>query len=152
MLVVELTLSVSLSLMISSLFCSGFEAMQLLCCLNLSKNKFRSFSALEPLRLLKSLQVLDISYNEIGAHPIDTRRYLCSSPLSHTVGSDDWNTEKSAISSLAMANHWDAFSIFRGLNLTQLDIIGNPVADETFKLFLCKLLPEMKWLDGEKLD
>ncbi|THG00534.1 hypothetical protein TEA_003730 [Camellia sinensis var. sinensis] len=59
----------------------GLQAMQLLSCLNLSNNKMGSFSALEPLKLLKSLKVLDISYNEIGAHAVDTRRYLCSSPI-----------------------------------------------------------------------
>ncbi|KAE9615201.1 putative leucine-rich repeat domain, L domain-containing protein [Lupinus albus] len=62
----------------------GLEAMQLLFCLNLSHNKFGSFTALGPLRLLRSLKVLNISYNEIGSHSIDTRRYLCSSPLCHT--------------------------------------------------------------------
>ncbi|KAL3514275.1 hypothetical protein ACH5RR_026992 [Cinchona calisaya] len=128
----------------------GLEALQLLCCLNLSKNKFCSFSALEPLRLLKSLKVLDISCNEIGAHSIDTRRYLCASPLTHAVGSD-WNSKEFAISGPEMTNYWDAFSIFRGLNLRQLDIAGNPIADQKFKLFLCKLLPAMKWLDGENL-
>ncbi|KAG9149827.1 hypothetical protein Leryth_025889, partial [Lithospermum erythrorhizon] len=41
------------------------KAMQLLSALNLSHNKLSSFTALEPLRLLKSLKVLDISHNEI---------------------------------------------------------------------------------------
>ncbi|KAI3891603.1 hypothetical protein MKW92_033745 [Papaver armeniacum] len=58
---------------------------QLLSCLNLSHNRFRSLTALEPLRLFMSLGVLDISYNEIGLHSIDTTRYLYSSLLSDTV-------------------------------------------------------------------
>ncbi|XAR62073.1 Protein geranylgeranyltransferase type II [Bertholletia excelsa] len=62
----------------------GLQAMQLLSCLNLSNNKISSFSALAPLKLLMSLEVLNISCNEIGSHPVDTRRYLCPSPLSHT--------------------------------------------------------------------
>ncbi|KAJ0554483.1 putative leucine-rich repeat domain superfamily [Helianthus annuus] len=66
----------------------GLEAFQLLSCLNLSHNNLSSFTALDPLRFLKSLRVLDISYNEIGAHTVDTRRYLCSSPLSHTLDYD----------------------------------------------------------------
>ena len=57
---------------------TGLEAMQLLSCLNLSHNKFGSFTALGPVRLLKSLKVLNISYNELGSHSIDTTRYLCS--------------------------------------------------------------------------
>ncbi|CDP11513.1 unnamed protein product [Coffea canephora] len=126
----------------------GLESLQLLCCLNLSNNKICSFSALEPLRLLKSLKVLDISHNEIGAHPIDTRRYLCASPLSHT---SDWKREEFVVSGPEMTIYWDAFSIFSGLNLRQLSVTGNPIADKKFKLFLCKLLPAMKWLDDEKL-
>ena len=124
--------------------------MQLLSFLNLSHNKLSSFTALQPLRLLKLLKVLDISYNEIGAHPIDTRRYLCSSPLSHTVGSD-WNFNEFVPEDAKVTNYWEAFAIFRGLNLTQLDIVGNAVTDEKFKSFLFKVLPTLKWLDGEEL-
>ncbi|KAH1261225.1 Geranylgeranyl transferase type-2 subunit alpha 1 [Glycine max] len=45
---------------------------------------FGSFTALGPLRLLKSLKVLNNSYNELGSHSIDTMRYLSSSPVAHT--------------------------------------------------------------------
>ncbi|KAF5939386.1 hypothetical protein HYC85_023645 [Camellia sinensis] len=130
-----------------SVFMTGLQAMQLLSCLNLSNNKMGSFSALEPLKLLKSLKVLDISYNEIGAHAVDTRRYLCSSPLSHTVGSD-WNFGEFAISGVNVTNYWEAFAIFKDWKLTQLDIIGNVVAKEAFKLFLVRLLHVLNWLDG----
>ncbi|XP_034675812.1 geranylgeranyl transferase type-2 subunit alpha 1 [Vitis riparia] len=127
----------------------GLEAMQLLSFLNLSHNKLSSFTALEPLRLLKLLKVLDISYNEIGAHPVDTRRYLCSSPLSHTVGSD-WNFNEFVPDDAKVTNYWEAFAIFRGFNLTQLDIVGNAITDEKFKSFLIKVLPTLKWVDGEE--
>ncbi|CAL5430532.1 unnamed protein product [Camellia sinensis] len=60
------------SLVVLKQLTSRLQAMQLLSCLNLSNNKMGSFSALEPLTLLKSLKVLDISYNEIGAHAVDT--------------------------------------------------------------------------------
>ncbi|KAI7994910.1 Geranylgeranyl transferase type-2 subunit alpha 1 [Camellia lanceoleosa] len=126
----------------------GLQAMQLLSCLNLSNNKMGSFSALEPLKLLKSLEVLDISYNEIGAHAVDTRRYLCSSPLSHIVGSD-WNFGEFVISGVNVTNYWEAFAIFKDLKLTQLDIIV--VAEEVFKLFPVKILPALNWLDGVEL-
>ncbi|KAI7994187.1 Geranylgeranyl transferase type-2 subunit alpha 1 [Camellia lanceoleosa] len=128
----------------------GLQAMQLLSCLNLSNNKMGSFSALEPLTLLKSLKVLDISYNEIGAHAVDTRRYLCSSPLSHRVGSD-WSFGEFAISGVNVTNYWEAFAIFKDSKLTQLDIIGNVVAEEEFKCFLVKILPALNWLDGVEL-
>ncbi|KAJ0024675.1 hypothetical protein Pint_08495 [Pistacia integerrima] len=127
----------------------GLEAMQLLSCLNLSSNKLGSFTALEPLRLLKSLRVLNISYNEIGAHSIDTTRYLCSSPLSHSVG-NKWNLGETAIDD-DIKNYWEAYFILKGLKLTQLDLLGNAIADETFKLFVIKVLPALKWLDGEKM-
>ncbi|XP_028064570.1 geranylgeranyl transferase type-2 subunit alpha 1-like isoform X2 [Camellia sinensis] len=128
----------------------GLQAMQLLSCLNLSNNKMGSFSALEPLTLLKSLNVLDISYNEIGAHAVDTRRYLCSSPLSHTVGSD-WIFGEFAISGVNVTNYWEAFAIFKDSKLTQIVIIGNVVAEEEFKLFRVKILPAPNWLDGVEL-
>ncbi|KAI8548404.1 hypothetical protein RHMOL_Rhmol07G0271400 [Rhododendron molle] len=129
----------------------GLEAMQLLSCLNLSNNKIGSFSALEPLKQLQSLRALNISYNEIGAHSVDTRRYLCSSPLSHTAGSD-WNFGEFAIDGIDFTNYWEAFSIFKDLKLTQLEIIGNVVAEEKIKLFLVKLMPALRWLDGVELQ
>lgn len=123
----------------------GLEAMQLLSCLNLSNNKLSSFSALEPLRFLSSLKVLDISYNEIGAHSIDTTRYLCSSPLSHTVDSD-WSS-----GDVQVRKYWEAYLIFRGLKLRQFDVVGNRISDEKFKGFLVKVVHTLKWLDGEEL-
>ncbi|KAJ0519707.1 putative protein geranylgeranyltransferase type II [Helianthus annuus] len=129
----------------------GLEALQLLSCLNLSHNNLSSFTALDPLRFLKSLRVLDLSYNEIGAHTVDTRRYLCSSPLSHTLDYDK-KFEEVANGDETVVNFWEAYSIFGGLNITQLDIMGNAAAvDERFMLFLVKLLPGLKWLDGEEL-
>ncbi|OMO57592.1 hypothetical protein COLO4_35257 [Corchorus olitorius] len=130
---------------------SRLEAMQLLSGLNLRNNKLRSFTALEALRKLKSLTVLDISYNQIGEHSIDTTRYLCSSPLSHSAGSE-WNKDEIGISDAALINYWEAFFIFKELNLKQLDIVGNAVADEKFKSILVKVLPTLKRLDGELLD
>ncbi|KAL8476964.1 hypothetical protein ACS0TY_029312 [Phlomoides rotata] len=123
----------------------GLEALQLLSHLKLNNNKFSSFTALEPLKMVKSLEVLDISYNEIGAHTIDTRRYLCSSPLNHTSGS-----EKLTDGDVELNNHWDAYLLFNDLNLIQLDVMGNAVVDERLKAFLYKLMPALKWLDGEE--
>ncbi|CAA2977132.1 geranylgeranyl transferase type-2 subunit alpha 1 [Olea europaea subsp. europaea] len=126
----------------------GLEALQLLSCLNLSNNKICSFAALDPLRMLKSLKVLDISYNEIGAHSVDTRRYLCSFPMTHAV-KNDWNFEEFANVGVDLTNHWDAFFIFRGLNLIQLDILGNAVVSDQLKQLLFKLMPSLNWFDGE---
>ncbi|KAK6944547.1 Protein prenyltransferase, alpha subunit [Dillenia turbinata] len=126
----------------------GLEAMQLLCCLNLSHNKICSFTALEPLTLLKSLKVLDISYNEIGAHPIDTTRYLCSSPLSHT---GEWNVTEFEGARIELKKYWEAFVLFKGMSLMQLDIMGNVVNDENFKSFLVELIPKLRRLNGEEL-
>ncbi|GMP93132.1 hypothetical protein CsSME_00043094 [Camellia sinensis var. sinensis] len=105
----------------------GLQAMQLLPCLNLRNNKMGSFSTLEPLKLLKSLKVLDISYNEISAHAVDTR------------------------SGVNVTNYLEAFAIFKDSKLTELDIIGNVVAEEEFKLFLVKILPALHWLNGVEL-
>ncbi|KAL6564466.1 hypothetical protein OROMI_015916 [Orobanche minor] len=127
----------------------GLETLQLLSCLKLSHNKLCSFLALEPLKMLKCLKVLDISDNEIGAHSIDTRRYLCASPLTHSVGSD-WHFQKFADGDVKLKDHWGAYLLFKDLNLIQLDIMGNAVVDDRLKAFLFKLMPEMKLLDGEK--
>ncbi|GJT33084.1 RAB geranylgeranyl transferase alpha subunit 1 [Tanacetum coccineum] len=129
----------------------GLEALQLLSCLNLSHNKLSSFTALDPLRFLKSsLKVLDISYNEIGANIVDTRRYLCSSPMSHTLVYDT-KFDEFAYGDAKSVNFWDAYSIFGCLNLMQLDIVGNVAVDERFVQFLVILMHGLKWLDGEEL-
>ncbi|XP_026455244.1 geranylgeranyl transferase type-2 subunit alpha 1-like isoform X2 [Papaver somniferum] len=120
----------------------GLEALQLLSCLNLSYNKFRSFTALEPLRLLQSLSVLDISYNEIGLHPIDTTSYLCASPLSH----------KSNIEGIGMSDCWEAEVVFKGLQLKQLDVAGCAINGDKLRSLLVKVLPNLKWLDGEVVN
>lgn len=86
----------------------------------------------------------------IGAHAIDTTRYLCSSPLSHTldakqlnVGYEKENTE--------VRDHWEVTSLFRALRLTQLDIKGNAVLNEKFSVLAIELLPSLKWLDGKRV-
>ncbi|KAL8145400.1 geranylgeranyl transferase type-2 subunit alpha 1 isoform X1 [Apium graveolens] len=126
----------------------GLEALQLLSHLNLSNNRLSSFTALDPLKFLKSLDVLDISFNEIGAHTVDTRRYLCSSPLSHT---SDWNLEELTTSGMKNVNYWEAYSTFKCIGLTELDLRGNAVVNENFRLFVSNLMPKLKWLDGEEL-
>ncbi|KAJ6745793.1 hypothetical protein OIU74_028456 [Salix koriyanagi] len=129
----------------------GLEAMQLLSHLNLSKNKLGSFTSLESLRHLKSLKVLDLSYNEIGAHSVDTTRYLCSSPLCHSIGSE-WDGSELVTDGVSLVSYWEAFFILKGLKLTQLDITGNAIADEKFTAFLAEVLPALKWLDGVQLN
>ncbi|KAJ6805241.1 geranylgeranyl transferase type-2 subunit alpha 1 [Iris pallida] len=126
----------------------GLEALQHLVYLNLSRNHICSFTALEPLKLLRSLKVLNVSFNEIGSHPVDTTRYLCSSPLSHTKeGSEILRV--SVKDDIDAARNWEAVLLFEGLNLTQLDVSGNAVVDDCFRGVLRKLLPTLKWLDGQ---
>lgn len=128
----------------------GLEAMQLLYCLNLSHNKLGSFTALGPLRSLESLKVLNISCNELGSHSIDTRRYLCSSPLAHTEVFA-WDRFEILCGSYSATKFWEAFLIFESLNLTDLNISGNAVADENFTSFIVKVLPTLKCLNDEEL-
>ena len=78
---------------------------------------------------------------------IDTTRCLCSTPLSH-IKEIDWNCDEIVTSDVNLRNYWEAFPIFRGFNLTQLDIVGNAIADENFKSFLVKIVPTLMWLHG----
>ncbi|PKA63986.1 Protein farnesyltransferase/geranylgeranyltransferase type-1 subunit alpha [Apostasia shenzhenica] len=129
----------------------GLETLQLLTCLNLGHNKFNSFTAFGPLKFLGSLRVLDISFNEIGSHSADTTRYLFSSPLSHSLELDKKFTLDFCNAKIKASEHWEAIILFKDLNLKQLDIKGNIVADENFRDLLVKLLPTIRWLDGERL-
>ncbi|XP_068642271.1 geranylgeranyl transferase type-2 subunit alpha 1-like [Aristolochia californica] len=124
----------------------GLEVMQLLTRLNLSNNKICSFSALEPLRLIKSLRVLDISYNEIGLHHIDTARYLCSSPFSHSTEANQKLEEYVSVD-IEASDYWEAIWMMEDLNLTQLDVVGNAINMEHFGKLALKAIPTLKWLD-----
>ncbi|KAL9679201.1 hypothetical protein QQ045_017057 [Rhodiola kirilowii] len=126
---------------------NGLEALQLLRYLNLSNNKISSFTALEPLRQL-SLKVLNISNNEIGSHFIDKTRYLCSSPLSHTFPRPDLAGITSDLDHVT--NYWEAYVLFRGMGLTQLDVDGNEICNDNFQPFLTKVLTSLRWLNGKK--
>ncbi|KAL9229218.1 hypothetical protein vseg_004706 [Gypsophila vaccaria] len=128
----------------------GLEAMQLLSCLNLSNNKIKSFTALDPLRHLKLLKVLNISHNEIGMHSIDSTRYQCASPLAHNM-TDEWKSDSSSIESAQLAKYWEAFIIFRDLALVQLDVTGNAIDEEQFTSFLSQVMPTLKWVDCKSL-
>jgi len=127
----------------------GLEALQQLVSLNISNNQISSFTALEPLTKIISLKVLDLSFNEIGAHSIDTTRYICSSPFSHKVEACE-AFEECRKKSINVEEYWDAILFFETLKLAQLDIKGNAVASkEDFRTLVPMLIPSLKWLDGE---
>ncbi|XP_010439023.1 PREDICTED: geranylgeranyl transferase type-2 subunit alpha 1-like [Camelina sativa] len=125
----------------------GLEAMQLLSCLNLSHNRIRNFSALDSLRHVKQLKVLDVSHNHIGKHSVDTTRYLCSSPLSNS----DWSQDDVRRQNPGLVTkYWDAYFVLRDLNLKQLDIAGNEIAGDEFNSFVLQVVPKLVWLNGQK--
>ncbi|XP_073009744.1 geranylgeranyl transferase type-2 subunit alpha 1 isoform X1 [Typha latifolia] len=130
---------------------SGLEALQLLVCLNLSNNQIGSFTALEPLKMLISLRVLDLSFNEIGAHPTDTTRYLSSSPLSHTVVDVSGIIKECKKDNINVEEYWEAILFFKPLHLAQLSIKGNIIANENYRVLLTKILPTLNWFDGERI-
>uniref|UniRef100_A0A1J3EY71 Geranylgeranyl transferase type-2 subunit alpha n=1 Tax=Noccaea caerulescens TaxID=107243 RepID=A0A1J3EY71_NOCCA len=126
----------------------GLEAMQLLSCLNLSHNRIRNFSALDSLRHVKQLRVLDVSHNHIGKHSVDTTRYLCSSPLSNS----EWNQDEVGRQMPSLVKKfWDAYFVLRDMNLKQLEISGNVIAGDEFSSFVTQVVPKLIWLDGKKL-
>ncbi|XP_020580824.1 geranylgeranyl transferase type-2 subunit alpha 1 isoform X2 [Phalaenopsis equestris] len=130
---------------------AGIEALQLLTCLNLRNNQICSITSLEPLKPLSYLRVLDISFNKIGLHPVDTTRYLFSSPLTYSMIKDEKYLEECRQANINVADNWEAIFLFRDLHLKQLDVKGNAVADEKFRALLKKVLPTLIWLDGERL-
>ena len=126
----------------------GLEALQQLVCLNISNNQISSFTSLEPITKIISLKVLDLSCNEIGARSIDTTRYICSSPFSHKVEPCE-AFEACRKKNVNVEEFWDAILFFKSLNLVQLDIKGNAVADkDNFRTVVTTLSPSLKWLDG----
>ncbi|KAL0917324.1 hypothetical protein M5K25_012379 [Dendrobium thyrsiflorum] len=130
---------------------AGIEALQLLINLNLQNNQISSITALEPLKLLSYLRVLDISFNKIGAHSVDTTRYIFSSPLTHSIVKDKKCIEECLQANINVADNWEAIFLFSYLHLKQLDVKGNAVADEKFRDLLKMVIPTLTWLDGERL-
>ncbi|XP_066369826.1 geranylgeranyl transferase type-2 subunit alpha 1-like isoform X2 [Miscanthus floridulus] len=130
----------------------GLEALQHLMFLNISNNQISSFTALEPLMKIISLKVLDLSFNKIGAHSIDTTRYICSSPFSHKIKASEAFEEYQKVN-INVEEYWDAIRFFRSLKLAQLDIKGNEIASkENFRTLVVTLIPCLKWFDGEDVN
>lgn len=126
----------------------GLEALQQLVCLNISNNQISSFTSLEPLTKIVSLKALDLSFNKIGAHLIDTTRYMCSSPFSHKIERCE-AFEECRKKNVNVEDFWDAILFFKSVNLVQLDIKGNAIADkDSFAAVVTTLNPSLKWLDG----
>ncbi|GJM95957.1 hypothetical protein PR202_ga12753 [Eleusine coracana subsp. coracana] len=131
------------------LFFKGLQALQHLLCLNLSNNCISSFTALEPLTKIISLKVLDLSFNQIKAHPIDTTRYICPSPSSHKVEACE-AFEECQKKNINVEEYWDDILFFNSLNLAQFNVKGNVIASkENFRTLVMMLIPSLKWLDGE---
>ena len=126
--------------------------MQHLAFLNISNNQISSFTALEPLTKIISLKVLDLSFNKIGAHSIDTTRYICSSPFSHKIEASEAFEEYQKVN-INVEEYWDTILFFRSLKLAQLDIKGNEIASkENFRTLVVTLIPCLKWFDGEDVN
>lgn len=90
--------------------------------LNLSHNRIGSVTALAPLRNLSLLKDVDVSFNRIGDHNVDTCRVLCSSMLT--------NTASAIPDSLKVNEHWETTTVFGGLCWRTLNISGNSAASD----------------------
>lgn len=124
----------------------GLEALQLLGCLNLSHNLLANFTALGPLRQIKTLRALNIADNKIGAHTVNSTRFSFPSALNNSSISNADTTRDADEENLEIS--WEITIAFKGLHLRQLDIAGNPANDEKCRRLLMKTLPSLKWLDG----
>lgn len=128
----------------------GLEALQLLGCLNLSHNLLANFTALGPLRQIKTLRALNIAYNKIGAHTVNSTRFSFPSALNNSSISNGDTTRDADEENLEIS--WEITVAFKGLHLRQLDIAGNPANDEKCRRLLMKTLPSLKWLDGTSIN
>lgn len=131
----------------------GIEMLQLLVNLDVSHNRLSSITTLRPITFLTKLEALNIKYNEIGAHTIDTNRYLCSSALNNSL---DNSVESNSTRSLKHYNGslvWEVLEVFRGLGLKQLDMHGNPISTNDFcRSQIIQALPNLVWLDGVRVS
>lgn len=119
--------------------------MQLLVSLDASKNHLCQITSLWPLQYVPSLKELNIKFNQIGSHSVDTKRYLISSCLnnSNEKGQHQWNH-----SSL-----WEVLEVFKGLALRQLEVNGNPITqDDRWRDGIIQTLPSLVWLDGIRVS
>ena len=105
-------------------FVAGLEALRVLVNLDLSHNRIVSVTALAPLRGLPLLQNVDVSFNQIGDHTVDTCRLLCSSKLSNSsvASSMEWP--------LRDGKYWEIRAVFEGLGWRELNIGGNSAAED----------------------
>lgn len=79
---------------------------------------------------------------------IDTTRYMCSSPFSHKIERCE-AFEECRKKNVNVEDFWDAILFFKSVNLVQLDIKGNAIADkDSFAAVVTTLNPSLKWLDG----
>lgn len=86
----------------------------------------------------------------IGSHAVDTTRYLCLSPLSHTLDPKQL-TEEYEKENANVQSYWEAILFLRVMRLTQFDVKGNAVVNQNFRALAIELLPTLKWLDGERV-
>ncbi|KAL5226129.1 hypothetical protein ABZP36_012768, partial [Zizania latifolia] len=114
----------------------------------LERQQQSDHTALKPLTEIISLKVLDLSFNEIGTHSINTTRYICPSPFSHKVEACE-AFEECQKKNINAEQFWDAILFFKHVNLVQLGVEGNAIASmENFRTLVVTLNPSIKWLDG----
>lgn len=127
---------------------SGFELLQSVRSINLSRNKIANLGALRPLALLPNLTSLDLSHNSIGTPTYDTSRYLFPSTLSNSRAwgqepqDDDAVTRRRELAE-RYPEAWACMKDLQGLShLQRLDMTGNALVDVTGYLEILKeLLP-----------
>lgn len=127
----------------------GIEMLQLLVSLDVSHNLLCSVTSLWPIRFVPNLGALNIKCNQIGANTIDTNRYFLPSALNNTSERDS-----SGSSGYPNSPHlWEVLELFSGMALRQLEIFGNPIAnDDSCRSQIIQALPSLVWLDGMRVS
>ena len=119
--------------------------MQLLVSLDVSYNHLSHVTSLWPIHHVSSLKELNIKCNQIGAHSVDTKRYLIPSCLNNS-------TEEGQNHSNCLYL-WEVLEVFKGLALRQLETHGNPITqDNRWREGVIQALPSLLWLDGIRVS
>ena len=137
--------------------------MQRLQWLDLSRNRITHTTALAPLLLLPYLRHLNLAHNRIGETGVDTFRFSFPSAKSNSQSWGQQQRKNEAEEGVgdtvgqfpdAEGDNYisEMLSGFAGLELESLEMRGNVIVErDGYKGEVRRVVPTLKWMDGEEL-